>query len=142
MSAAAKACGGRICRLATACTNPRTGAKKKTWSHLGLRDGQQFGSIIVDPKNPDRLFVAVLGHPYGPSAERGIFRSLDGGQSFTKVLFKNDDVAESTSPSIHAIATRFTHRLGVAASALDRGRELRKVRGADCSNPKTGRELA
>ena len=64
----------------------------KTWSHLGLRDGQQFGSIIVDPKNPDRLFVAVLGHPYGPSAERGIFRSLDGGQSFTKVLFKNDDV--------------------------------------------------
>src|SRR5258706_12633090 len=63
-----------------------------TWSHLGLRDGQQIGSILVDPKNPDRLFVAVLGHPYGPNPERGIFRSLDGGQSFTKVLFKNDDV--------------------------------------------------
>jgi len=64
----------------------------KTWTHLGLRDGQQIGSIIVDPKNADRLFVAVLGHPYGPSTERGIFRSLDGGQSFRKVLFKNDDV--------------------------------------------------
>jgi len=64
----------------------------KTWMHLGLRDGQQIGSILVDPKNPDRLFVAVLGHPYGPSAERGIFRSLDGGRSFMKVLFKNDDV--------------------------------------------------
>ena len=64
----------------------------RTWNHLGLRDGQQSGSILVDPKNPDRLFVAVLGHPYGPNAERGIFRSLDGGQNFTKVLFKNDDV--------------------------------------------------
>ncbi len=64
----------------------------KTWTHLGLRDGQQIGSIIIDPKNPDRLFVAVLGHPYGPNAERGIFRSLDGGQTFTKVLFKNDDI--------------------------------------------------
>jgi photosystem II stability/assembly factor-like uncharacterized protein len=63
-----------------------------TWSHLGLRDGQQIGSIIIDPKNPDRLFVAVFGHPYGPNPERGIFRSLDGGQTFTKILFKNDDV--------------------------------------------------
>src|SRR5216683_1436399 len=64
----------------------------KTWVHLGLRDGEQIGSILVDPKNPDRLFVAVLGHPYGPNPERGIFRSLDGGRSFMKVLFKNDDV--------------------------------------------------
>ncbi len=63
-----------------------------SWTHLGLRDGQQIGSIIVDPKNPDRVFVAVLGHPYGPNAERGIFRSLNGGQTFAKVLFKNDDV--------------------------------------------------
>jgi photosystem II stability/assembly factor-like uncharacterized protein len=64
----------------------------KSWTHLGLRDGEQIGSILVDPKNPDRLFVAVLGHPYGPNAERGIFRSMDGGQSFTNVLFKSDDV--------------------------------------------------
>ena len=63
-----------------------------TWNHLGLRDGEQIGSILVDPRNPDRLFVAVLGHPYGPNPERGIFRSLDGGQSFTKVLFKNENV--------------------------------------------------
>ena len=64
----------------------------KSWSHLGLRDGEQIGSILVDPRNPERLFVAVLGHPYGPNPERGIYRSLDGGQNFTKVLFKNDDV--------------------------------------------------
>lgn len=61
----------------------------KTWRHLGLRDGQQIPQIIVDPRNPDRLFVAVLGHPYGPNAERGIFRSTDGGASFQKVLYKD-----------------------------------------------------
>ena len=61
----------------------------KTWTHLGLRDGQQIGSIIVDPRDPNRLFVAVLGHPYGPNEERGVFRSTDGGQTFQKVLFKD-----------------------------------------------------
>ena len=60
-----------------------------TWTHLGLRDGQQIPQIIVDPSNPDRLFVAVLGHPYGPNEERGIFRSLDGGATFEKVLYKD-----------------------------------------------------
>ena len=62
----------------------------KTWRHLGLRDGQQIPAILVDPDNPDRLFVAVLGHPYGPNSERGVFRSTDGGQSFQKVLYKDD----------------------------------------------------
>ena len=64
----------------------------KTWTHLGLRDGQQIPQIIIDPRDPNRLFVAVLGHPYGPNAERGIFRSTDGGQTFTKVLFKDENV--------------------------------------------------
>jgi photosystem II stability/assembly factor-like uncharacterized protein len=63
----------------------------KTWKHLGLRDGQQISAIIVDPKNPARLFVAVLGHPYGPSAERGVFRSADGGKTFQKVLYKDEN---------------------------------------------------
>ena len=63
----------------------------KSWTHLGLRDGQQIPQIAVDAKNPDRLFVAVLGHPYGPSAERGVFRSLDGGNTFEKVLYKDPD---------------------------------------------------
>jgi photosystem II stability/assembly factor-like uncharacterized protein len=63
----------------------------ETWTHLGLRDGQQIPQIIVDPENPDRLFVAVLGHPYGPNEERGIFRSSDGGQSFDKVLYTDED---------------------------------------------------
>src|SRR5436853_7484232 len=61
----------------------------KTWTHLALRDGQQIASIIVDPKDANRLFVAVLGHPYGANEERGVFRSLDGGQTFQKVLYKD-----------------------------------------------------
>jgi len=68
-----------------------------TWQHLGQRDGvlrdaQQIASIIVDPKDPNRLFVAAQGHPYGPNAERGIFRSLDGGQTFQKVFYKDENV--------------------------------------------------
>jgi photosystem II stability/assembly factor-like uncharacterized protein len=64
----------------------------RTWQHLGLRDAQQIGSIIVDPKDPNRLFVAAVGHPYGPNPERGVFRSLDGGQTFQKVLYKDENI--------------------------------------------------
>ena len=63
----------------------------KTWTHLGLRDGQQIPQIVVDPRNPDRLFVAVMGHPYGPNAERGLFRSTDGGRTFQKVIYKDEN---------------------------------------------------
>ena len=63
----------------------------KTWIHLGLRDAQQITAIVVDPKNPDRVFVAAEGHPYGPNAERGVFRSLDGGKTFEKVLYKDEN---------------------------------------------------
>ena len=64
----------------------------QTWMHLGLRDAQQITAIVVDPRNPDRVFVAAEGHPYGPNAERGVFRSLDGGQTFEKVLYKNENI--------------------------------------------------
>ncbi|HXG88009.1 MAG TPA: hypothetical protein VNJ02_06705 [Vicinamibacterales bacterium] len=63
----------------------------RSWTHLGLRDSQQIAQIVVDPQNPDRLFVAALGHPYGPNQERGIFRSVDGGQTFAKVLYKDEN---------------------------------------------------
>lgn len=64
----------------------------QTWTHLGLRDGQQIPQIIVDPDDPDRIFVAVLGHPYGANEERGIFRSTNGGDSFEKVLYHGPDI--------------------------------------------------
>src|SRR5579884_1878112 len=63
----------------------------KTWTHLGLRDGQQIPRIVVDPRDANRLFVAVLGHPYGPNEERGVYRSTDGGQTFEKVLYKDEN---------------------------------------------------
>jgi photosystem II stability/assembly factor-like uncharacterized protein len=62
----------------------------KTWTHLGLRETQMIAMVDVDPRNPDRLFVAALGHPYGPNSERGVFRSLDGGRTFAKVLYKDE----------------------------------------------------
>ena len=64
----------------------------KTWTHLGLRDGQQISQMAVDPHNPDRLYVAVVGHPYGPNPERGIYRSTDGAKTFEKVLYKNENI--------------------------------------------------
>jgi photosystem II stability/assembly factor-like uncharacterized protein len=64
----------------------------KTWRNIGLRDSRQIGRIVIDPKNPDVVFVAALGHAYGPNAERGVFRSTDGGQTWRKVLDKGPDV--------------------------------------------------
>jgi photosystem II stability/assembly factor-like uncharacterized protein len=63
----------------------------KTWQHLGLADGQQIPVIQVDPRDPNRVFVAILGHPYGANAERGVFRSTDGGKSWQKVLYKDEN---------------------------------------------------
>jgi photosystem II stability/assembly factor-like uncharacterized protein len=63
----------------------------KTWTHLGLRDGQQINTILIDPRNPNRVFVAVLGHPYGPNPERGVFRSNDGGATWEKVLYRDEN---------------------------------------------------
>jgi photosystem II stability/assembly factor-like uncharacterized protein len=89
----------------------------KTWTHLGLRDSQQIPQIVVDPRNPNRLFVAVLGHPYGANEERGIFRSTDGGQTFQKVLYKDEntggsDVELDPSNPEHVFAALWEARQG------------------------------
>jgi photosystem II stability/assembly factor-like uncharacterized protein len=63
----------------------------RTWRNMGLRDGQQIGSVTVDPKDPNRVFVAVCGHPFGPNQERGVFRSLDGGETWQKVLYRDEN---------------------------------------------------
>ncbi|HLY59379.1 MAG TPA: glycoside hydrolase [Terriglobia bacterium] len=63
----------------------------QTWKHLGLSNGQQISRIAVDPHDPDRVLVAVLGHPYGPNEERGVFRSTDGGTNWQKVLYKDEN---------------------------------------------------
>src|SRR5712691_2323691 len=89
----------------------------KTWTHLGLRDGQQIPQIAVDPRNADHLLVAVAGHPYGPNEERGIFRSTDGGRTFEKVLYKDEntgaaDVLIDPSNSEIAYASLWEARQG------------------------------
>ena len=61
-----------------------------TWKNMGLADTQQIGAVRVDPKNPDLVYVAALGHMAGPNDERGVFRSKDGGKTWQKVLFKSD----------------------------------------------------
>jgi photosystem II stability/assembly factor-like uncharacterized protein len=67
----------------------------KTWTHLGLRDGFQIPALAVDPRDPNRVFAAVLGHPYGPNEERGLFRSTDGGQTWEKSIYKNENTGAS-----------------------------------------------
>ena len=62
----------------------------KTWKNLGLKDTRHIGAVIVDPKNPNIVFVAALGHAYGPNEERGVFRTTDGGATWQKVLYKDN----------------------------------------------------
>jgi photosystem II stability/assembly factor-like uncharacterized protein len=63
----------------------------RTWTNLGLKDTRQIGAVIVHPKNPDIVLVAALGHAFGPNDERGVFRTADGGRTWTKVLYKDRD---------------------------------------------------
>jgi len=78
----------------------------RTWTHVGLADSSQIGRMQVHPTNPDIVFAAAIGHPYGPNAERGVFRSKDGGRTWQKVLYVNDktgaaDIAmDGTNPQV------------------------------------------
>jgi len=78
----------------------------RTWKNVGLRDTRQIGAVIVDPRNPDIVLVAALGHAFGPNEERGVFRSTDGGASWKRVLYKDRDTGaidvsfDPTNPNI------------------------------------------
>lgn len=63
-----------------------------TWTHIGLDNTRQIGRVLVDPKNPNLVFVAALGHAYGANPDRGVYRSRDGGATWERVLFKNENV--------------------------------------------------
>lgn len=62
----------------------------KTWTHIGLADSSQISRVRIHPRNPDLVYVAALGHVYGPNKERGVFRSKDGGTTWEKVLFRSE----------------------------------------------------
>jgi len=63
----------------------------KTWKFMGLPDAQQIGAVLVDPRDPNRVYVAVLGHPYGANEQRGVFKSTDGGTTWQKILYKDEN---------------------------------------------------
>jgi photosystem II stability/assembly factor-like uncharacterized protein len=63
----------------------------KTWINTGLKDGQQIGGLAIDATNENRVFAAVLGHPYGPNTERGVYRTTDGGKTWERVLYKDEN---------------------------------------------------
>jgi photosystem II stability/assembly factor-like uncharacterized protein len=63
----------------------------RTWTNVGLKDSRHIGAVIIDPRNPDIVLVAALGHAWGPNAERGVFRTADGGKTWQKVLYKDEN---------------------------------------------------
>ncbi|MGB9429979.1 MAG: hypothetical protein WCC11_08935 [Gammaproteobacteria bacterium] len=89
----------------------RSGDGGKTWAHVGLDDSRHIGRIWIDPKNPDVLLVATMGHLFGPSQQRGVFRSTDGGQHWQNVLYVDgstgavDLAADNAHPDVIFAAT-------------------------------------
>ncbi len=67
----------------------------KSWKNLGLREGRHIIRIVIHPRNPDIVWVAVMGHLFGPSTERGVFKTTDGGKSWRKVLYVNEQTGAS-----------------------------------------------
>jgi len=89
----------------------------RTWTHMGLDDAQQIANLAIDPRDPNRVFAAVMGHPYGPNAMRGIFRTTDGGRNWQRVLFKDEntganDVEMDPSDPSTVYASLWQSRLG------------------------------
>ncbi len=87
----------------------------KNWSFIGLGDTRQIGRVVIDPANPNVVLVAALGHGFGPNEERGVFRSTDGGKSWQKVLYKNEntgaiDIAFDPDNSLTVYATLWNTR--------------------------------
>ena len=115
----------------------------KTWTHVGLRDTRHIGRILVHPHDPNTVYTAALGHAWGPNDERGVFRSRDGGESWTQILFKSpragshDIAMDPLNPAVLYApiwqAQRFPHALvsGGEECGLWRSIRWRRLRGGD-----------
>ncbi len=93
----------------------------KSWRNMGLKESRHIGRIVINPSNPDIVYVAALGHLWGPNPERGIFKTTDGGKSWEKVLFLNEDtgcidlVLNPTAPETLIAAAYQVRRDGFSA---------------------------
>ena len=96
----------------------------KTWTNIGLKETQHIAAIIIDPRNPQTILVAALGHVYGPNPERGVFRSTDGGATWTKVLYKGPETGAidlAFDPSNPQVAYAAMWKAGRTAWSLTSG---------------------
>jgi photosystem II stability/assembly factor-like uncharacterized protein len=104
----------------------------KTWNHVGLAETQTIGKVRIHPQNPDLVYVAALGHAFGPNPERGVFRSKDGGKSWDKILFKDDKtgaidlVLDPNNPRVIYAAMWEAHRNPWSLSSGGPGSSLHK----------------
>ena len=108
----------------------------KTWINTGLKDGQQIGGLAIDPKDENRVFAAVLGHPYGPNTERGVYRTTDGGKTWEQVLYKDENtgaIQVSIDPNNSNIiyADMWAGRLGPWENGAWNGKESGLFKSTD-----------
>src|SRR6185437_3694732 len=99
-----------------------------TWKFMGLRDAGQIANIVIDPRDPNIVLVGVLGHAWAPNAERGVFRTTDGGKTWQKVLFVDDETGVSSldgSGQSHGLVCR---PVACAPLSLDAGRRRHQRR--------------
>lgn len=123
----------------------------RTWKHRGLADTKAIGRIVIHPTNPNIVYVAALGHLWGPNAERGVFRTVDGGQTWTKSLFVDDTtgavdlVMDPTNPAVlyaamwHRLRMGGSHMVGVGSGSgiyrtADGGRTWKRLTDPSLSN--------
>ena len=111
----------------------------KTWKTIGLQNVQQIGGLAIDPTNENRVFVAVLGHPYGPNPERGVYRTTDGGATWEKVLYKDENTGaiqvtiDPTNPNI-IYADMWAGRQGPWENGAWNGKESGLFKSTDGGN--------
>ncbi|HET9057447.1 MAG TPA: hypothetical protein VFN30_11445 [Chitinophagaceae bacterium] len=111
----------------------------KTWVHLGLKNCQQIGGLAIDPTDENKVFVAALGHPYGPNEERGVYRTTDGGKTWQKVLYKDENtgaIQVTIDPNNHNIiyADLWAGRQGPWENGAWNGKESGLFKSIDGGN--------
>jgi len=108
----------------------------KTWQHLGLRDTRHISRIVINPKNPEIVYVGALGHAFGPNRERGVFRSINGGKTWTRVLYTDEfhgvadmDIDPQNPNIVYAALWRFERKPWTFTSGDEKGGVYKSVDG-------------